>query len=90
MKDLLIGKASGITKAIDAMDGAQRQRLPSVAFGEDYNRLRTTVGESFPQLKALLPPTVGRSDTFDGSDATYAEIRTYAEQIYQMLGALDE
>ena len=39
MKKLLMGKATGIVEAIDAMDVNQRQQPPSRGFGEDYNAL---------------------------------------------------
>lgn len=90
MKQLLMGKASGITKAIDAMSPDQRQILPSVAFGEDYNRLRDATVQAFPELEALMPPTVLRHAHFEGSNSSFAELRTYSEQIFQMLGALDD
>ena len=89
MKNALIGKAHGITTAIDKMNGHQRQRMPSVDFGEDYNRLRAATAKEFPDLEPLLPPPVKKSHDFDGTDSTYAELRTFAEQIYQMLATDD-
>ena len=91
MKDMLRGKAVGITISIDKMDGKHRQGFPSRKFGEDYNLLRDAVMSQFPDMGPLMPPGVGTMvDATHLTDASYAEVRTYAEQISQMLGGLGE
>jgi len=85
-----MGKAKAITIAIDAMDDGQRNITPSLNFGSDFNTLRDAVENEFPEIGSLMPPRISSvMDYPDLSDATFGEIRTYAEQIFQMLGGLD-
>ena len=86
-KLLLIAKARGF---IDALSGGKDQEKgwPTRAYGEDYNKLVDLVMKDFPALQELLPAKVG---TDHGSAmARYVEVRTYCEQIIQMLNALPD
>ncbi len=85
-----MAKAMGITNAVSRKSHEERANRPSGLFADDYNRLRDLTAESFPDLEALLPPRV---QTYEGGAGTrwshqlYAEIDTFAEEIYQLLAA---
>ena len=87
-----MSKASGIRSAIDAMDQHQRAKLPTEPFGNDYNILRNLTLKEHPGLGPLLPPEVGTTQMNRGvmCDTPFGEIRTYADQMFQMLGTLED
>jgi hypothetical protein len=83
-----MAKAKGFTGSIARMPDSQRSNTPRIEVGEDYNLLRSSTAESFPELVPLLPPLIRivRRDEGGGYSAiTFSELDTYCEQIYQML-----
>lgn len=90
MRANLMAKAQGITISINKKGREERSSKPTALFAEDYNRLRDLTAQSFPALAPLLPPRV---TTYEGGAGThwshqsYAEIDSFAEQIYQLLAA---
>jgi hypothetical protein len=83
-----MAKAKGITNSISRQPDDQRSRTPTGAFADDYNRLVELVAKRFPELVPLLPPQAtkyqgGGGDWF--SAHSYAEIDSFAEQIFQLL-----
>ena len=90
MRKNLMAKSQGITVAINKKSREERSNVPTGVFADDYNRLHDLTAEAFPDLNAFLPPRV---DTYNGGAGTrwshqgYAEIDTFAEQIYQLLAA---
>jgi len=86
-KKELMAKAKGFILSIEKMDSKQRAATPRGEFGEDYNSLNSLVGKLFPDLEPVLPPRVSieRDSSFPFTESPYDEIRTYCEQIYQIL-----
>ena len=91
-KNIMMAKALGFTNSISKLSREERAKNPSGSFGSDYNSLRDNISISYPQLAALLPPSVdierGSSGSFTRQN--YGEIFTFAEQIYQMLDSVEE
>jgi hypothetical protein len=86
-RKLLMAKARGFTISIAKMHEKDRLQVPNGAFGEDYNRLRSSAATTFPALEPLLPPSVR---IFDSHGTMYAasrfsEMDAYCEQIFQLL-----
>lgn len=82
-----MAKALAVSEAIGRLSSDERQSKPSVAFGNDYNRMLHLAEKSYSDFGVYLPPAVnthGR-DTEEG----YGEIMIGAAQIYAMLKALD-
>ncbi len=86
----LQAKARGFITSIEKMKGAQ-DKYPSVEFAEDYNKLRSLVEETYPELKEILPPAVriepGGMANQPTAFQSFGEIHAYCEQIYQLLRA---
>lgn len=87
-----MAKALGFTNSITKLSSDERNRNPSKAFGEDYNRLRSAAGDKYPSIKEFLPPpvTLFDHDGFDGTAQMFGEIFAWSEQIYQLLSSIEE
>ena len=84
-------KAHGIMKSIETMSESEKKKLPSMDFGENYNRLRAAVIENNNDLVSLVPPDVKFND-YGYEDHTdiktthrYSEIHTFCSEIYYLL-----
>lgn len=86
-KEHIIAKAQGFTVGFREMTNAQHNQNPDRPYGEDYNKLRTLVIESDPELEPLMPPAVTFFDpqVADYTNSTYANINAYCHQIVQIL-----
>jgi hypothetical protein len=92
-KNTLMAKAKGITTSISRQPGDMRSRTPTGVFADDYNRLVELVLSRFPHLSPVLPPKAakyqgGGGDWFSGH--SYAEIDSFAEQLFQILSEVEE
>jgi hypothetical protein len=89
-KELLRKKAFGIVQSIDAMPEKERTGQPTELFGEDYNKLRKLTAELQPDLVPVLPPSVEIAEYGMGgerfSTQRYSEIRSFCQQIVELLG----
>ena len=83
-----MAKASGFTITVGKMDSKQKALTPKGEFGRDYNNLRQSVIDLYPDLSNIMPPEVKIYEAGSGlyySETSYGELATYCEQIYQML-----
>lgn len=88
----LMAKALGFTTAISKLSREERSKNPSGTLGQDYNKLRQVVLESFPFLASYVPPEVEISQGMHGGTFThemYGEVYTFCEQLYQLLAVLE-
>lgn len=84
-------KAFGIMKSIEAMNEKERRERPSESYGKNYNKLRELCLKNNPDLKELLPPTIGFENY--GHEGyvdmltvhNFSEIHTFCSEIYHLL-----
>jgi hypothetical protein len=87
-----MAKALGYTTAIAKLSREERSNYPSNSFGRDYNSLRSSVVDNFPDVVQFMPPEVTIShSSMSGyfTEEKYGEILAFCEQIYQLLCALE-
>ncbi|WP_237607737.1 hypothetical protein, partial [Roseimaritima sediminicola] len=87
-KQRLIKKLLGLIQSIETMTNEEKTSYPTDAFGDDYNRLRSMVIESEPELERFMPPEVEVYESAGMGRLTtqkFGEIHVFSSQIYQLL-----
>ena len=82
---LLMAKARAIADSIDKLGEAQQAAYPTCDFGADYNRMLDLIKKEHPLLEPFLPPPVYVELEDRITYASFAQIATYCEQVYQLL-----
>ncbi|HKP74855.1 MAG TPA: hypothetical protein VJT67_04895 [Longimicrobiaceae bacterium] len=93
MRKLQMAKALGFTNAIGKLSREERMKNPSGTYGLDYNSLRESVLDTFPELSDLLPPSVTLATSQYGEKFTeekYGEILTFCEQLFHLLDTVGD
>ena len=84
--DQLQDKARGAVVTLEKMTPAERKQNPTLTFGQNYNTFRDQVLEFMPHLSEALPSAVPVDSSYgDACNATYVELHTYYQQIYNLI-----
>ena len=86
---LLMSKADGSIKALENMTPKDRDKIPTAAFAEDFNKFLEQAIQVAPDIQEVAPAAVKIHSgmTGDFSGARYGELLAYWRQMYNLLDA---
>ena len=84
-QEQLEAKALGALAALSKIDGKERELSPTLAFGQDYNKLLGQITELRPNLKDVLPPQVSLHAQQKVTEALFIEMHAYYQQVLNLL-----